>query len=263
MIDDQAAPVIRAFLLLPHLSTISSALTPPRQAAPVTATLAYLPLFRIAPPIPVNSPPLPADGLRAEGLRVARLLPRRRPKGGTMSAQRPLILFVCVNLLASGLQAGPQPSVRPASPAFVDVVLHPTGGVVGRFVDVHGDPIEGAKATLYRGENALEMTSTQSDGTYQFPTAVAGVYRVSIDGQWQMVRVWDAAMRPPAASDWLTIVRQETVVRGERASESLVGQIGLGIGIAGAVGAGIAIAESRDARKETADLRRFLKVSSP
>src|SRR5690606_40312903 len=101
------------------------------------------------------------------------------------------------------------------------------------------------------------------DGTYHFPTAAAGVYRVSIDGQWQMVRIWDAATRPPAASDWLTIVRQQTVVRGERASESLVGQIGLGIGIAGSIAAGIAIAESRDAQKETADLRRLLKVSSP
>lgn len=180
-----------------------------------------------------------------------------------MSAQRPLILFVCVSVLASSVHAGPQPSKRAASPSFVDVVLRPTGGVTGRYVDANGDPIEGAKAMLYRGEEAIEMTSTQADGTYHFPTAVAGVYRVSLDGQWQMVRLWDTTTRPPSASEWLTIVRQETVVRGERVSDSLVGQIGLGIGIAGAIGAGIAIAESRDAQKETADLRRLLKVSSP
>jgi hypothetical protein len=244
--------------------TISGALLTGRQAGPITATLAYLSSFLIASPITVNSPPLSADGLRAEGLRVARMQPRRRPKGGTMSAPRPLILFVCLNILASGLQAGPQTSLRPASRAFVDVVLHPTGGITGRFVDAHGDPIEGARAMLYRGEDVVETTSTQPDGAYHFPTAVAGVYRVSIDGQWQMVRVWDAATRPPAASDWLTIVRQETIVRGnETISDSLVGQIGLGIGIAGSIAAGIAIAESHDAQKETADLRRLLKVSSP
>jgi hypothetical protein len=181
-----------------------------------------------------------------------------------MSAQKPLILFVCASVLASTLQAAPKPSTRPTTPTFVDVALRPTGGVSGRFVDSHGDPIAGARATLVRGENVVESTHTQPDGTYHFPTAVQGVYRVSLDGQGQMVRVWDAAIRPPSASEWLTIVRQETVVRGgERISDSLTGQIGLGIGIAGAIGAGIAIAESRDAEQETDALRRLLKVSSP
>lgn len=181
-----------------------------------------------------------------------------------MAAQRALILFLCVSVLATGLQAADQPSTRPVTATFIDVALQPTGGVQGRFVDSNGEAIAGATATLHRGQMLVGTAQTQEDGTYSFPTVGPGVYRLDLDGQWQMVRVWEGALRPPAARDLLTVVRQETVVRGgERISDSLTGQIGLGIGVAGAIGAGVAIAESRDSQQEVDALRRMLKVTSP
>lgn len=181
-----------------------------------------------------------------------------------MSAQKPLILLVCAGLLASSAQAAPQPSAPRTSTSFVDVALQPAGGVAGRFVDVHDDPIAGARATLFRGEDMVADTFTQADGSYHFPTAVPGVYRVRLGDQWQMIRVWDEAIRPPAARNLLTIVRQERIVRSQ--GGGFGGESGwLAALLAGGIGAGIgyALSETNDALDETPDTRPVLKVSSP
>lgn len=180
-----------------------------------------------------------------------------------MSTQRPLILFVCASVLASSVQAAPQPAMQRTSSSFVDVALQPAGGVAGRFVDSQGAPIAGARATLFRGERMVADTITQADGSYHFPTAVPGVYRVRLGDQWQMIRVWDEAIRPPAARDLLTIVRQERIVRGQDFGGGESGW--LAALIAGGIGAGIgyAISETNSAPDETPDRRPVRKVSSP
>lgn len=181
-----------------------------------------------------------------------------------MSVQKSLTLLVCAWLLSSSAQAAPQPSTPRTSSAFVDVALQPAGGVAGRFIDSQGDPVGGATATLFRGETAVATSLTGADGTYHFPSVVPGVYRVRLEDQWQLIRVWDEAIRPPAARNLLTIVRQERIVLGQ--GGDFGGESGwLAALLAGGIGAGLgyALSEHNAAADETPDTRPVLKVSSP
>jgi len=177
--------------------------------------------------------------------------------------EKQLILLMCISLAAS---SGRADSLRPVSPrrtAYLDVALSATGQLMGRHVDTQGVGIAGARVSLDQGESRVAMATTGDDGTYHIETVAPGVYQLAVEGQAQMVRIWDPQSRPPAARKLMTTVRQGPVVRGQDTTP-LVAQIGLAIGIGGAVAAGIAIAQSRDAQQENDRLRDELrKVSSP
>lgn len=182
-----------------------------------------------------------------------------------MSACRlPLILLLCLSVTSSGLWAGPRPAERtaPSPLAVLDVARTPQGNLGGRYIDGEGRGIPHRTVSLTSHRREIGATVTGADGRYQFSDVTPGVYELSIDGQQQMVRVWDASARPPAARDLVTIVRPDTVIRGQL-DDRVIAQIGIGIGVAGAIGAGIAIADARDAKNEADDLRQLLKVSSP
>ena len=177
--------------------------------------------------------------------------------------QKQLILLMCISLATSGVRAD---SLRPRAPQqtpYLDVALSPSGSLAGQHLDQQGIGVADAKIILAQGESITAEAITSADGTYHIASLRPGVYQLTINGQSQLVRIWDTQSSPPAARESLTTVQRGPVVRGQYGTP-LVAQIGLAIGIGAAVAAAIAISESRDAQQENDSLRDELrKVSSP
>ncbi|QDU35815.1 hypothetical protein Mal4_00970 [Maioricimonas rarisocia] len=117
---------------------------------------------------------------------------------------------------APALAAGPQPVVRTAQQtAVVDVALSADGSLQGQFVDLQGQPIDGAVVTVHQDGREVATTTTDAKGVYSVENLRGGVYEVAAGNSRQAFRVWSTNAAPPASRSMATIVARGDVVRGQ------------------------------------------------
>ncbi|MFG0334171.1 MAG: carboxypeptidase-like regulatory domain-containing protein, partial [Maioricimonas sp. JB049] len=117
---------------------------------------------------------------------------------------------------APALAAGPQPVVRTAQQtSVVDVALASNGALQGQFVDLHGQPIDGAIITVLQDGREVATATTDARGVYSVENLRGGVYEVAAGNSRQAFRVWSTNAAPPASRSMATIVARGDVVRGQ------------------------------------------------
>ncbi|MBX3441972.1 MAG: carboxypeptidase regulatory-like domain-containing protein [Planctomyces sp.] len=100
-----------------------------------------------------------------------------------------------------------------ATATATDIVLGDDRRLRGRFVDVRGQPIDGALVRLATGAQILR-TTTNADGEFTFDEVPSGVHQLTCGSAGGWVRCWTPSSAPPnALSGGLTF--QDGLVRGQ------------------------------------------------
>jgi hypothetical protein len=129
-----------------------------------------------------------------------------------------VVTLICVSLGTPRVAY----SVEPANPVrnqhrvqSADVRLDPRGALIGQLLDTQGRPASRVPVELWRSGERIAATATDADGRFGFAPVTVGVYQVlAAEADALVVRAWQPATAPPAASDQLLLVRG-SVVRGQ------------------------------------------------
>ena len=99
--------------------------------------------------------------------------------------------------------------------SILDVSLGTGGTFKGRVVDHSGNPLEGAKVAIKRGNLDVAQVTTDSRGTFIAGNLSGGVYRISSGNTEGFYRVWADKTAPPSANPQGLLVMGENGVRGQ------------------------------------------------
>jgi len=184
--------------------------------------------------------------------------------------QKPLAVCLGIGLMAGHALADSAPAPRAQTTSRIaDVKLTSESSLAGRYIDGEGRPVDGAIVTLIQNRTIVARTTTDTEGGYQFHQVDQGVYQVVLGSQSQTVRVWNAALAPPASRAVVTTVRADRIVRGQfgLVAGSVGSTIGAVGGVTGVAAGGYSITQSMDAQdeadaavQEAAELREMLNV---
>jgi protocatechuate 3,4-dioxygenase beta subunit/subtilase family serine protease len=120
--------------------------------------------------------------------------------------------------------------VAPAT-TTVDAVLAPGNRVAGTVTDADGAPIDGATVSLYDSEGGETTRTTGVDGTYEFASLAAGVYKVKFQAAG-LLEEWYADRPDFAGADPVMVTARGTTTvnavlsSGGRIAGSVVDQTG-------------------------------------
>lgn len=176
---------------------------------------------------------------------------------------RVMAIAVMLSLIASPLLQAQEtaPSPQPPRSQVQDVILSPNGSLQGRLLDPQGKALDGAQVSLVQGEERLATVLTDRQGTFTMQGVTSGFYRLETPGQAVACRVWTEQTAPPSAQQAVTMVKSDSIVRGQYGvwTPGLVASLALGV--TGVTLAGIAVSDINSV-KSTVD-KILDEVQSP
>jgi len=147
-----------------------------------------------------------------------------------------------------GLAAPPESRAGAGAPAgIVDVRLDEQGAIHGRLLDVSGNGLADRPVVLQHVGGAVSQTQTDSAGRFLLPRVNGGVHQLATGHGTLTCRIWTHAAAPPSATDQLTVVADQQVVRGQQPFHAIfTNPLFIGLVIAAAVAIPIAVHNSQD-----------------
>lgn len=117
----------------------------------------------------------------------------------------------CIGMLMPQVAFAVPSVTRPS-----DIALHDNDTIHGQVVDAQGAALAKELVTIYRGEEEIAQTQTDSTGKFSVAGMKGGVYQVAAAGHQGVYRLWAPRTAPPAAQQGLMVVSQGNVVRGQQ-----------------------------------------------
>jgi hypothetical protein len=144
--------------------------------------------------------------------------------------------------------AAPQTATPLVKASVIDVALDAGGRMRGQVVDAQGKPL--VKETVVAQSVAsrqVAQTTTDDHGRFVLEGLGGGVHRVATTNSTIVCRCWAGGAAPPAASNQLLMVSDESIHRGQRPiGEILTNPILLGLLLTAAIVIPIAVHNSQD-----------------
>lgn len=142
----------------------------------------------------------------------------------------------------------PVSSAGTASPAgIVDVRLDEYGALHGRLLDPAGQSLAGRPAVLQQAGGAISRTQTDASGGFVLQRVSGGVHQLTTEQGAVTCRVWTHAAAPPSASDQLTVIAGQPVVRGQQPFSCIfTNPLFIGLVIAAAIAIPLAVHNSQN-----------------
>lgn len=146
--------------------------------------------------------------------------------------------------------AAAPPVSRAAAPGFlIDVRLDEAGAVRGRLLDTAGQPLAHRPIVLHTSDGMRRIAATDAAGQFVLPGVTAGIQRLTAEDAVLNCRIWTHAAAPPAAMDHVTLIADQTIVRGQQPFSAIfTNPLFIGLVIAAAVAIPIAVHNSQDDR---------------
>jgi Carboxypeptidase regulatory-like domain len=168
--------------------------------------------------------------------------------------QNQLVVIACLSL-GVGQALAAEPAAKTSS-GVADVSLNAQAELIGRAIDSHGAPIDGAMVELSQKGSMLEKTTTDHTGLYRFTSVRQGTYQITMGRQAQSIRVWEPRLAPPSSQQLVNTVRDSGIIRGQNdRAGNTIGVLG---GITGVALGVYAIDIAMDAEDEANENRRRL-----
>jgi hypothetical protein len=136
----------------------------------------------------------------------------------------------------------PKPAAAPAAgPAsmVIDVALGEGGVFRGQVVDQQGAPLAGAPVSLWRQQQQVGASMTDSNGSFEIAGLSGGMYRVEAANSQANYRLWAPRTAPQSAHPSAMVVAGGDTMRGQFGGTGLTWPRALIL--AGLVGAAIAL----------------------
>jgi len=159
------------------------------------------------------------------------------------------VSLACVAWLLPVREVAAVPPAPGASGGIIDVRLDQRGAVCGRLLDVAGRPLADRPVVLQPTEGESRAAQSDAAGDFVLPRISAGVHRLTAAGQTVNCRVWTHAAAPPSATDQLTVVAGDSIVRGQQPFSCIfTNPLFIGLVIAAAIAIPIAVHNSQNDR---------------
>jgi hypothetical protein len=147
-----------------------------------------------------------------------------------------------------GLAAPPVSTAAMAAPAgIVDVRLDAHGAIHGHLLDAFGHGLADRPVVLQQVGGAALQTQTDAAGRFVLRRVGGGVHQLTTGHGTVTCRVWTHAAAPPSATNQLTVVADQQVVRGQQPFSAIfTNPLFIGLVIAAAIAIPIAVHNSQD-----------------
>lgn len=96
-----------------------------------------------------------------------------------------------------------------------DIALQADGSFKGQIVDQQGAGQVNQPVMLLQNGQPIATTFTNDDGQFGFRVFKGGVYQVQTAGVTESYRMWSNQTAPPSAVTNATLVKHDTLVRGQ------------------------------------------------
>ena len=110
--------------------------------------------------------------------------------------------------------AATPPQTAAQVPVITDVALDAGGILHGQALDAGGKPLSSAQVVVANGRVERRAT-TNPQGWFQVAGLTGGVYRVQMERQAQLCRIWMPGTAPPSATAGLLVVQSDDLARGQ------------------------------------------------
>jgi hypothetical protein len=135
----------------------------------------------------------------------------------------------------------------PASSGIVDVRLDERGAVRGRLLDASGQGLADRPVVLQQAGGTVSRVQTDSGGGFVLQRVSGGVHQLTAGDGTVTCRVWTHAAAPPSATDQLTVVAGQPLVRGQQPFSAIfTNPLFIGLVIAAAIAIPIAVHNAQD-----------------
>lgn len=144
--------------------------------------------------------------------------------------------------------APPVSSAGTAVPnGIVDVRLDEHGAIHGHLLDAGGQGLADQPVVLQQAGGAVSRTQTDGEGCFVLQRVSGGVHQVATGHGLVTCRVWTHAAAPPSATDQLTVVAGQPVVRGQQPFSCIfTNPLFIGLVIAAAIAIPLAVHNAQD-----------------
>lgn len=109
-----------------------------------------------------------------------------------------------------------------AKPPVRDISLRADGVLIGQVVDAQGQAVSAAQVTVFHGHDVIARTTSSKGGSFVIRRLRSGVHQVVAGNGTTIVRLWTNQAAPPVSRDVLTVVSNETAVRGQNGSDNIL-----------------------------------------
>ncbi len=146
------------------------------------------------------------------------------------------------------ISAQPASLAGTAAPAgIVDVRLDQHGAIHGRLLDPAGQGLADLPVVLQQAGGAVSRTQTDAAGDFVLQRVSGGVHQLTTAYGTVPCRVWTHTAAPPSATDQLTVVAGQPVVRGQQPFSCIfTNPLFIGLVIAAAIAIPIAVHNSQN-----------------
>ncbi len=124
----------------------------------------------------------------------------------------------CV-LAATMTLGSPLMAAGPVELRSRDVVLN-DGRLEGTVVNRQAQPVAGLTVRLFHGESLIATTTSNEKGQFSVGGLRNGGHTLCTGEDRQSVRFWGTQAAPPAASNRMTMVVDEEIVRGQNCGDN-------------------------------------------
>lgn len=136
-----------------------------------------------------------------------------------------------------------------ATAGIVDVRLDRHGAIRGHLLDPAGQGLADRPVVLQQAGGAVSRTQTDAAGGFVLQRVAGGVHQLTTEHGTVTCRVWTHAAAPPSATDQLTVVAGQTLVRGQQPFSAIfTNPLFIGLVIAAAIAIPIAVHNAQDDR---------------
>ena len=152
----------------------------------------------------------------------------------------------------------PEVETAKRSPMLTDIALQKGGVLVGRLTDKEGQLLDRQKIVLRLDEQVVAEVTTGKNGQFRVKGLHGGIYEIASDRGAGSFRAWADDTAPPSAKQFVVLIENDDVVRGQlgvtpgpsqsgRLGLSVAQWIGIGVGVAGLTVGTIALVRDKDA----------------
>lgn len=121
------------------------------------------------------------------------------------------IAVAVMTVPVGAVEPAPQTTQRPVA----DIVLHQNGQMTGVVMHTDGRPAAQTRVELLHRKTVVAKAVTDQNGRYRFDGLRKGLHSVRTEHGQQACRLWESETAPPQAKQQLTLICDETVVRGQ------------------------------------------------
>ncbi len=134
-----------------------------------------------------------------------------------------------------------------ATTGIIDVRLDEHGAIHGRVLDAAGQGLAERPVVLQQVGGAVFRAQTDAAGRFVLQQVSGGVHQLTTGHGTVTCRVWTHTAAPPSATDQLTVVAGEPVVRGQQPFSCIfTNPLFIGLVVAAAIAIPIAVHNAQD-----------------